>query len=250
MSFPHLITDNFHIVKTKKLKQDGYNKSCHQNACIIPFIHLASRADGAVQLCCRSLKILRESSDTAKPLSLGHHSLEEIWNGSEMREIRLSMLKGKKLLECQNCWDEEKHGKRSKRIKENQKFLQSSRPLLEEAKNNSGALSSTPSYIELKSGNLCNLKCRTCNPLASSLWRQELKRHEKKWIQVPFLKSAYQGTFHLSKQMTNWHETDMFFQTVKRMNRDLRHISITGGEPPFNQEQYAFSGLSSRNRGL
>lgn len=212
------------ITEDNKNRIEGY----HQNICIIPFIHLASRADGVVQLCCRALKILGTSE---KPLSLGRHSLDEIWNGPEMRQIRLSMLKGEKLPECQNCWSEEKNRKRSKRVKENKKFLKSNIFQLKEATDNNGILSSTPFYIELKSGNLCNLKCRTCNPLASSLWRTELKHNEKKWIQEPVMKDTYQGIFHVSKQMSKWHETDIFFQTVKEMEPDLKYISMTGGEP-------------------
>ena len=200
----------------------------HKNICIVPFVHIASRADGYAHLCCRSLKVLEESS---KPLSLGINSLNEIWNGSEMKAIRLSMLKGKKLPECRNCWDEEKNGKKSKRIKENNSFLKFNHHRLKSAQDNSGSLSALPLSLELKSGNSCNLKCRTCNPLSSSLWQTELKHHEKQWQSSVVLKETYEDAFHLSKQITKWHETDMFFKTIKKISQSLRLVYITGGEP-------------------
>ncbi|MCZ0931936.1 MAG: twitch domain-containing radical SAM protein [Oligoflexia bacterium] len=207
---------------------NSYIEPYHKNICIIPFVHIASRADGAVHLCCRSLKVLEESS---KPLSLGANSLDEIWNGSEIKAVRLSMLKGRKLPECRNCWNEEKNGKKSKRIKENNSFLKFNYHRLKSAKDNKGFLSSLPLSLELKSGNSCNLKCRTCNPLSSSLWQKELKHHEKQWKSSSILKSAYEDAFHLSKQITKWHETDIFFQTIKKISQNLKLIYITGGEP-------------------
>lgn len=92
-----------------------------RNLCILPFVHLASQANGSVQLCCRVLKILNEQS-SGRPLSFGVDSLDRIWNGPEMRKVCLDMLQGKKLPECQNCWSEENQGRQSKRIRENKKF--------------------------------------------------------------------------------------------------------------------------------
>ena len=216
------------IPKTRSYNTNQANDSYHKNLCIVPFIHIASRADGAVQLCCRSPKTLK---DTKKNLSLGSNSLEEIWNGTDMKAVRLSMLKGEKLPECQNCWVEEQNKKTSKRIKENHRFLKTNYHRLSLAKKNNGFLADNPLSLELKLGNSCNLKCRICNPLSSSLIEKELKQHEKQWKSSTVLKDIFEGAFNTSKQITKWHETDIFFQTIKKIGSNLKLIYITGGEP-------------------
>ena len=156
-----------------------------------------------------------------------------------MREVRTKMLNGEKLPECQNCWDEEKYGKKSKRIRMNKKFFQIYKHRLEEAQKNKGYVSESPAYLDLRLGNTCNLKCRTCNPGFSSSWSKELKKHEtdlnhKNALQI------YQNDFRVSKDMTTWYKTDIFFNTVKEIGKDLRLLYLSGGEPFLIKEHHVF----------
>ena len=47
-----------------------------------PFTGLATREDGAIKVCCRSLPIGNIKNET----------LEEAWNGEKMREVRRQVL--------------------------------------------------------------------------------------------------------------------------------------------------------------
>ena len=206
--------------------------------CIIPFIHLTSKPNGAVRLCCFSKKYIKDKD--GKQLFFGKDSFEKIWNGHEMRNIRISMLNGKKLSECQNCWDEEKNGKESKRIRENRRFFENHKDRLETAQKNKGYLSKYPSYLDLRLGNKCNLKCRTCNPLFSSSWYRELKKHEKDMNRNATLRNTYESDFNMSENVTDWYKTKEFFDLIKEIRKDLRLIYISGGEPFLIRDQHLF----------
>ncbi len=212
--------------------------NCSQNLCVIPFIHLTSKPNGAARLCCFSKKYIK--GENGKQLFLGKDSLEKIWNGHEMRNVRINMLNGKKLSECQNCWNEEDSGKESKRIRENRRFLKNHEDRLKEARKKKGYLSGNPSYLDLRLGNKCNLKCRTCNPLFSSSWYRELKKHEKDMNRNITLKNTYQSDFNISDNITDWYKTKVFLDLIRDIRKDLRLLYISGGEPFLIRDQHLF----------
>lgn len=161
----------------------------------------------------------------------GTDSFQEIWNGYDMRNVRVKMLNGEKLPECQDCWDEEADGQESMRLKENRRFFQSCGHHLKSAQNNEGYVSGGPVYLDLRLSNKCNLKCRTCGPSYSSLWHKELKKHEQTMKTNHTLRNTYQFDFNKSGEMENWYNTDVFFNLIKDTYRDLKRIYISGGEP-------------------
>ena len=209
-----------------------------ENLCIIPFIHLTSKPNGACRLCCFSTKYIKDKK--GEQLFFGKDSFEKIWNGYEMKNIRIKMLNNGKLPECSHCWNEEANGKVSKRIRENKKFLNSYKRHLESARNNEGYVSGHPANLDLRLGNQCNLRCRTCNPLFSSSWHKELKKNKESMYKNPTLKNIYQADFDKSKNMADWYKTEIFFNTVKRINEDLRLVYISGGEPFLISSQHLF----------
>lgn len=213
-------------------KKNNKNPTEKRNLCIIPFLHLTSKPDGNVRLCCFSSKNLKGN--------LGTDSLENIWNSSEIKEIRNRMLNNEKLPECKNCWKEEAAGKVSRRVRSNSNFLKSSKDRLEEAQNNQGHVSKYPTYIDLRLGNTCNLKCRTCNPLFSSLWHKELESHQESLTQNPLIQSEYQYSFNKSKNINDWFATDTFFNSIKKMGKYLEVIYISGGEPLLIKQHHLF----------
>jgi MoaA/NifB/PqqE/SkfB family radical SAM enzyme len=80
-------------------------------------------------------------------------------------------------------------------------------------------------FLDLKLGNICNLKCRICGPWSSSQFAAEeiavLPQKEKK-------KSyAYQMI-----KAGNWPvENDQFWNQIDLCLDDIRYIEFTGGEP-------------------
>jgi sulfatase maturation enzyme AslB (radical SAM superfamily) len=62
---------------------------------------------------------------------------------------------------CQACWDDEHAGKKSRRQWHNSM----NHPVTDR--------DDQPQIFDLKMGNTCNMKCRTCNPEVSSQWYRE-----------------------------------------------------------------------------
>ena len=210
-----------------------------KNLCIIPFIHMTSKPNGACRLCCLSTKYIKNRK--GEQFFLGKNSFEEIWNGWEMRNIRKKMLKNEKLPECQHCFNEEKHNKTSKRMRENKKFLKNYKHYLKSADEKDGFLSNDPLYLDLRLGNICNIKCRTCNPLFSSAWSKELKKNEKDFQKSSFLKESYsKGPFVFRKELRNGTKQEVFFDMIKTISSSLKRIYISGGEPFLIKKHHSF----------
>ena len=62
--------------------------------CLEPFNSLMVLADGRVQVCCAGIIL---------PRSLPKYSLEDIWNSSEMKKLRLELIQGKFREKCKTC---------------------------------------------------------------------------------------------------------------------------------------------------
>ena len=73
--------------------------------CMHPFTGLATREDGAVKVCCRSLPVGFIQDST----------LEEIWNNDAMQEVRKKVLCGERPDVCKPCFDLEDQGVESLR---------------------------------------------------------------------------------------------------------------------------------------
>ena len=205
------------------------------NLCVLPFMHLGSKPDGEARICCFADTVLKDGQKN--PIRFGKTSLEEIWNCLEIKKIRQQMLNNKKLKTCRACWDEERVGKKSKRLLENKRFLKKARPLFEEAEKNGGHIRQLPSYLDLRLGNLCNLKCRTCNPLFSSAWHQELERHREDFPKNdPMLRDSLYANFKPKSRVSGWYKTDSFFETIRKAAGNLKVLYISGGEPVLMKE--------------
>jgi len=212
--------------------------SLPENLCVVPFVHMSSKPNGACRLCCFSTKYIKNKQN--EQLFLGKHSFQEIWNSEDMRTVRKKMLNNEKLSECRHCWNEEKNQKSSKRIKENKRFLKNYSHYLDLSQEKDGFLSEPPPYLDLRLGNVCNIKCRTCNPLFSSAWVKELEKNEKDFKKNEFLKQTYEDILISSKEITNWYDTEFFFDIIKAVSPALKLIYLSGGEPLLIKKHHSF----------
>ena len=126
-----------------------------------PFTGLATREDGAIKICCRS-----------QPIGwIQDESLEDAWNGAMMRDVRNKVLCGERPEVCKPCFDLEDQGVESLRQRHINGVIPEARinlypnALLQEV------LPFEFPTMEIKLNNLCNLKCRMCNPLDSTNWK-------------------------------------------------------------------------------
>jgi len=216
--------------------------------CKLPWIHLASHPHGGTTLCCvadhhngisRSRNYTKHSNTNPREvdgdifLDLKNHSIEEIMNGDSYNQVRLEMLNGDEPEACKRCYREEESGVWSKRAKENQLYDTFT---LEEAKsrtNDDGSLNKVElEFIELRLGNICNAKCRSCNPWSSSKWITDYNKMRKKFT-----------TLHLfDKEMNqfDWPEQERFWDDLFEKSKNAKVFYINGGEPTLIKEHFKF----------
>ena len=185
--------------------------------CILPWISLESTAAGWVKPCCMYNNNIVDSNN--QPFNLSNNTLSDTWNSDDYNELRKEFLAGKKPTGCQKCWTEEASGKISKRIRDNKKYKHH---FNEEAIQNPKI-----KYLDLKLGNICNLKCRICGTHSSSKWIAEQQHYDKEDNTIE------KHTRH------NWPETNkMFWRELEELLPTLEYIDFTGGEPFMIKEQF------------
>jgi pyruvate-formate lyase-activating enzyme len=150
----------------------------------------------------------------------------DIQNSNHMRTLREQFLAGEKPQTCRKCWMEERAGRTSKRMHtlDRMKHMGISNDWTADAK--------PLMFLDLKLGNICNLKCRICGSWSSSQFATEelsqLPSEEKK------SSFAYQML-----QAGAWpRENPQFWSEIDNHLNDIRYIEFTGGEPFMIQEHF------------
>ena len=75
--------------------------------CVMPFCHVNIKQEGKVSACWRY------------PDKIGDYTaqtVQEIWNGKEIKELRRQLLNNERPVGCRSCWDMEDSGVRSTRL--------------------------------------------------------------------------------------------------------------------------------------
>ena len=203
-------------------------KSNNSTFCILPFIHLSANARGECRLCCESpAGILKKNSEKYK---LGVDKIQDIWNSPHYQKVRQKMLAGEKPSECRNCYDQEKRGAISKRLRDNNLYSQHIDSVQRE-----NFVFNQPVFLDLRFGNKCNLKCRMCHPVSSSFIAKEV---HGKWSRDSSYFSYYEGNSHNLNQP--WYDSNRFKQDIEKLLPQLERVYFAGGEPTINPEFYRF----------
>jgi sulfatase maturation enzyme AslB (radical SAM superfamily) len=140
--------------------------------CILPWIHTHVNTEGDVFPCCISWDAGRK----AQVGFLKDNTLEELFNSDFMKQLRLDMMSGKERPDvCTSCYDREAGGFKSARVGHNKEFEHLKNSVLNKTESD-GFLEPKIISWDIRFSNLCNLKCRTCGPLYSTTWAQEVKK--------------------------------------------------------------------------
>jgi MoaA/NifB/PqqE/SkfB family radical SAM enzyme len=115
--------------------------------------------------------------------------IEEMWNHEYYKILRMDLINGVRNNSCDTCWKIEDAGGYSYR----QKSLQDidlDENIVEEVYKNNGYNKHLPKFIDLKIGNLCNLKCVMCNQVASSKIEEEVNMLQLQGEKLPAWQNA------------------------------------------------------------
>lgn len=221
------------LLKLRIKKEDTF--------CPLLFQHLATNPNGWPSYCCFVEHSLPDSfsidkdekkQKTVKNYELGTDSIESIYNSDSFRQARLDFLRGRKPKSCDRCFTEEKKGIKSKRLQERERFVDFDRKKAKSITDKFGYIKKHNiqfEYIELRLGNICNVKCRTCSPWSSSKWIAENNNLQKQGL----------GIYFDSKEFNyNWSESEEFWDDLLDHCKNLKVILVNGGEPTLNKEHY------------
>ena len=206
--------------------------------CSLPWIHLATHPHGGVTLCCIADHTNSESraknfDENGNPiwLTLGKDSIDDIMNSDYYKQTRLQMLNDEIPKACERCFIEEQNGIRSKRLEENENYKDFTIENAKSITDGSGKIKVPMKFVELRLGNLCNVKCRSCNPASSTKWVKEYKELEKNFDFV----TSYRWVDDFS-----WIENDKFWNDLFDNSDELEMIYINGGEPTLVKKHWEY----------
>ena len=147
--------------------------------CMAPWTHTYLSPQTERRLCCASREpaqnfqqYIDSGSGTGKYTPM---TLEEHWNSEHMRSVRVRMLAGETLPECDVC--------NSKLLNTDvyrsyfDHLFGSKYQQAVESTDSTGATTMRPVSWDYRFSNLCNFKCRTCGDMLSSSWETEQHEH-------------------------------------------------------------------------
>ena len=214
--------------------------------CAIPFVSMVVNTDATIQPCCmmkRGTHKLKGSNGATLTIN---DKLSDAWNSNEMKFIRTEMISGNKLEGCKVCYLQESSGRTSNRQYANSEWSNKLGDkhmfdLVDKAVLTGGELDYSLAYLDLRLGNLCNLKCRMCSPFNSSQIAKEHVELEKKDAQYKTVWSKSFGFFdNRINEVQSWFERDFLWDQIIDLIPSLKKVYMTGGEPTLIQNNFKF----------
>jgi len=231
------------------------NKLPSETFCLLPWVHLSTRPDGSMRVCCTAnassvgptndkehggqVGILKD--DEGRPNNLNVSDFQTAWNSDYMKNVRKQMLAGEKPPSCLKCFKEEAAGHRSKRQWETNYWSKrvDVDKILQET-NEDGSVPPNLAYIDLRFGTKCQLACVMCSPHDSSGWIKDWKAIFPA-VENKSLKEIMQwdnkGSTNGSSY--NWHKQNpTFWKQFYEQMPSMQQIYFAGGESLIIEEHY------------
>jgi MoaA/NifB/PqqE/SkfB family radical SAM enzyme len=199
----------------------------HEKFCVLPWVSLETSPIGTVRPCCLAEEEITDVNGNKFNLSKSAE-LADIQDSNYMRGLRKKFLRAEQPATCKKCWNEEDAGRTSKRmhtlnrlehmIPDNE-WTQDPKPLM---------------FLDLKLGNICNLKCRICGSWSSSTFAVEE-------IEFSPIAEKKKGLHYQMLKQGAWaRDNQDFWDEINSMSDQLRYIEFTGGEPFMIKEHFEF----------
>jgi len=233
--------------KIKQYKDLLENKTGTPTFCVLPWIHMATRPNGDMRLCCNANssgagidhEIGLVKMEHGRPANFGKETPMEAWNNEYMKSVRKTIMEGNIPASCRKCFDEESKGVVSKRLWEAGTWLEEDidfKELLEQTSED-GTVPENLYYLDLRLGHTCNLKCIMCSPHDSSQWVAD---HKKVYPQFQHEELKKQMNWGRKEFNNFWHENPEFWKDIYAQIPDLKQVYFAGGEPLMIKEHKLF----------
>jgi MoaA/NifB/PqqE/SkfB family radical SAM enzyme len=170
---------------------------------------------------------------------------KDVINSPKMREVRKAQLNGEWHPYCDRCKRESESGMDTRMETERRIWHDFTEEDARAATNEDGSIDPDPvEFIDIRFGNLCNLKCVMCSPTDSSQWYDD---YVKLWGWEGFKDTD--GRVQLVKEGNRyrpqnnpfeWYDNEHFWQQVNLFRNGFKKMYIVGGEPLIIKEHYDF----------
>ena len=196
----------------------------HDKFCVLPWVSIEASPIGTVRPCCLADDEILD--DAGNKFELSTANFADIQNSNHMRGLREQFLAGERPQTCRKCWNEERGGRTSKRMHTLDRLKHSiadtewtadAKPLM---------------FLDLKLGNICNLKCRICGSWSSSQFATE------EINQLPREQQKSSHAYQMLRAGAWPRENTQFWQQIDSVLTDIRYIEFTGGEPFMIDEHF------------
>ena len=212
-----------------------------ETLCMAPWVHTYVSPQTERRMCCASrepAQSFKQYIDTDSGTGVyAPQTLDQWWNGEHMRRVRVRMMAGETLPECEVC--------NNKLLNTNvyrdyfwQLFGDKYTQVMSTTDWATGYYNGKPVSWDYRFSNLCNFKCRMCGDMLSSAWETEQKTHNMiNWADP---KNNWQLP-DVRKEITEFQDTQIeaeFAQAVEQGR--VEEVYWVGGEPLMYEQHWRY----------
>jgi organic radical activating enzyme len=188
--------------------------------CIYPWIGAQLDEVGNFRPCCNY-----DRSPNKLENNIQNMPIKDFYTGKTMSTLRNQFRQGEMPAGCHICFDNEHTGAESLRTQSKFKFHDS----YYQIDYNEHDIKNIE-MLDLKLGIKCNLSCRICAPHSSSKIAD---------IELAAGRLSIENITELVA-LSNWPESDLFWNQLKDLANNLTYLDIKGGEPLMNKSHFKF----------
>jgi hypothetical protein len=164
-------------------------------------------------------------------------TLDQWWNGEHMRSVRVRMINGETLPECEVC---------------NNKLLNTDvyrdyfwhlfrdqyTQIMNDTDPNTGHYNGRPISWDYRFSNLCNFKCRMCGDMLSSAWESEQRQHDM--IDWTNPKNGWMRP-EVRQQITEFQDQQIEAEFAEAVEQHrVSEVYWVGGEPLMYEQHWRY----------
>ena len=234
------------------------NSDAPDSWCPLPWSQINVKGNGAYRVCCHSAAsdsrgILRHKN--GQSLHVSTNDWDTVVNNPTMKTVRKEMLEGKWPEPCLRCKREFNSGMQSRNHYERSLLADiiehDNYPSYAKAKNltsKDGTIDKDDfpiSFLDIRFGNLCNLKCVMCSPTDSNQWYDD---YNAVWGYNSFRDSEEKinlikgpkGKLIPENNVYEWSDDPILWRQIEKHIDQFRRLYIVGGEPLIIDSHYDF----------
>lgn len=225
-SLSSLVPSHWELIKD--VNKNALVSNLPENFCVAPFVQCTTHPSASFSPC----PYLGGTTWKTK-----NDSILSQWKGPGIESLRTSFINNKKSPICNRCWDEEKNGKQSLRLRlfdpvnhtSEFSFITNKMTYADDIINkiNDKSYMYGPEVLTIKNGNVCNAKCRVCHPDDSSRWGADANQLKER---------VGKEYYRINSMETNW--TDKQLDEIVSMSAGFKRLELFGGEPMYNKQVY------------